>query len=613
MPFTPSMIPTLTTTLPLVITATQFQSFATPAITVAFPSAYGQTQIPFVFTDTASYAATRVQTTIGGVPATAGVSTAYSAGATQYGQITPPGTSTGGGTAAATTSAKSGLPLWAIATIAAAGAAGVLIFGIGLYCWCKRKKTTEKKQAARKNRGNAKTAAAFAEKHAVTAAGEDRKGPAARRNLSLAKNSRAAAGGGGGRSATYFGVAGGPSPPPDAHRGQLQQQQQQSQPPRNQSRPPNNDYPNSRSNQNVVDPYPPYPNLAAPAPVAFDDRRSDTPQRGPHVPFAEYDAYGQAIPIDHTQNGNLRRPRSYSSSLVDHSPSYAASLDGGSPAPLLKGSTSSSNDEHQPLTGGRRADQDLRLNEDWRSGQQNGRGGAAPDWPQHNRDYNRAMQDGGHPRSRSTSPFPPLQQQRGGGGVNEYERGDRFQTGGSGGGSREGAGGERLEFGRALHPSYDSSSDQNHRSASSSPTKPRPQLRSARSADPVSSSQDNYRREERERGNDGRNDYNGGGGGGRREERRRSAQPTGGGGGGAYDNRNDQQNRRFSRNPPSYDSRSQPQDYNTGQQQQRRRERSDESGQNQMRRPASRPRGAREQNSTPDEGDGLVEGYGRGW
>ncbi|GAA6006787.1 hypothetical protein JCM10207_009096 [Rhodosporidiobolus poonsookiae] len=117
--------------LPLAITASQFSSFATPAITVPFPSVYaGQTSIPYSWTSTATFAATRIPTTLGGVAATAGVHSINSA-ASAAGYRTHDYGNNGGG---------SGWPTWATAVIAACGGAAVVLLVVGLLCWRWRRK-----------------------------------------------------------------------------------------------------------------------------------------------------------------------------------------------------------------------------------------------------------------------------------------------------------------------------------------------------------------------------------------------------------------------------------------------------------------------------------------
>ncbi|GAA5895312.1 hypothetical protein JCM8208_005973 [Rhodotorula glutinis] len=128
----------------LSITATQFASFATPAITIRYPNVYGgQSQIPFTFTDTASWAPTRVPTTLGGAAATAGIHSINSQ-ASEAGYRTHDYGNGGGG--------GSSWPTWATAVIAACGGAALILIVVGLCCWRHRRK----QKAARKR------AAAFA-------------------------------------------------------------------------------------------------------------------------------------------------------------------------------------------------------------------------------------------------------------------------------------------------------------------------------------------------------------------------------------------------------------------------------------------------------------------
>ncbi|GAA6051023.1 hypothetical protein JCM3770_005460 [Rhodotorula araucariae] len=148
----------------LSITATQFSSFATPAITVPFPSVYaGQTQIPFAFSGTATWAATRIPTTIGGVAATAGVHSINSQ-ASAGGYRTHSYGNTGGG---------GGWPTWATAVIASCGGAALILLVLGLYCWRLRRKQKARKRAAavyalgnegQKRRRVTKQGAAYTEK-----------------------------------------------------------------------------------------------------------------------------------------------------------------------------------------------------------------------------------------------------------------------------------------------------------------------------------------------------------------------------------------------------------------------------------------------------------------
>ncbi|GAA5870863.1 hypothetical protein JCM3774_001696 [Rhodotorula dairenensis] len=122
----------------LAITATQFSSFATPAITVPFPSVYaGQTQIPFQFTATPTYPATRVPTTLGGQAATAGIHSINSL-ASSAGYRTHDYGNNGGG---------SGWPVWATAVIATAGGVAVILVVVGLFCWRHRKRQKARRHA----------------------------------------------------------------------------------------------------------------------------------------------------------------------------------------------------------------------------------------------------------------------------------------------------------------------------------------------------------------------------------------------------------------------------------------------------------------------------------
>lgn len=132
--------------IPLTLKATQFYGFATPAITVPFPSAYAQTQIPFAYKAVPTYAATRVLSTIGGVPATAGISATTNSiapGATNYGQ-SPTGPGVAAGSSGGQASAR--LPVWAIGAIAGGGGAVVLALLVGLFCCCTRRSAREKRR-----------------------------------------------------------------------------------------------------------------------------------------------------------------------------------------------------------------------------------------------------------------------------------------------------------------------------------------------------------------------------------------------------------------------------------------------------------------------------------
>ncbi|KAM0752642.1 hypothetical protein T439DRAFT_378449 [Meredithblackwellia eburnea MCA 4105] len=133
------LAPTATYRPSLSITQSQFFSFATPAITVPFPSAYAQTQLPFVYPSSATFPATRTPTTIGGIPATNGISITDSIGGsgTNYGQS---GTANG---------AKSGWPTWATAVIAALGGAALLILLVATICFVKLRRRNK----ARRTRG----------------------------------------------------------------------------------------------------------------------------------------------------------------------------------------------------------------------------------------------------------------------------------------------------------------------------------------------------------------------------------------------------------------------------------------------------------------------------
>ncbi|GAA5864599.1 hypothetical protein JCM8547_005594 [Rhodosporidiobolus lusitaniae] len=125
----------------LAITATQFSSFATPAITVPFPSAYGgQTQLPYsAWSGTATYAATRVPTTLGGIAATAGVHSINEAASAAGYRTHDYGNQGGGG--------GGGWPTWATAVIASVGGAALVVVVAGLWCWRWRRKQRARSRA----------------------------------------------------------------------------------------------------------------------------------------------------------------------------------------------------------------------------------------------------------------------------------------------------------------------------------------------------------------------------------------------------------------------------------------------------------------------------------
>lgn len=132
--------PTVSTTDYLGITASQFRSFATPAISVPFPGVYAQSQYAFAFPNTPTYAATRALSQIGGIPATSGISTALYAAGTKYGQ-TQNGSGGGG----------SGWPVWATAVIAACGGAALIIVVTCLWCFCRRSSKRRGRQQQRRS------------------------------------------------------------------------------------------------------------------------------------------------------------------------------------------------------------------------------------------------------------------------------------------------------------------------------------------------------------------------------------------------------------------------------------------------------------------------------
>ncbi|GJN90689.1 hypothetical protein Rhopal_003703-T1 [Rhodotorula paludigena] len=199
----------------LSITASQFSSFATPAITVPFPSVYaGQTQIPFAFTGTATWAATRVPTTYGGVAATAGVHSINSVASAAGYRTHDYGNQGGGG---------GGWPTWATAVIAACGGAAVVLIVAGLFCWRWRRKQKARKRAqaaalgqaagtGRKGRRATKYEDALTEKPSGLAMGE-RRSKANRSGAAGAAAAGVAAAGAGARSRSR-----GPSSSPNRSR-----------------------------------------------------------------------------------------------------------------------------------------------------------------------------------------------------------------------------------------------------------------------------------------------------------------------------------------------------------------------------------------------------------
>ncbi|GAA5943000.1 hypothetical protein JCM1841_004107 [Sporobolomyces salmonicolor] len=186
-------IPSVSQTV-LAITATQYSSFATPAITVPFPSAYaGQTQIPFAFSDTATWAATRIPTTIGGVAATAGVHSINSEASAAGYRDHQSGSGGGGG----------GWPTWATAVIASCGGAALVIVLFGLYCWRLRRKQRARAGgagAARGRSGKKKKGGVITEKHVGGGAARRSRGYQQDQDAVFAAVPRGAADAGGKRS-----------------------------------------------------------------------------------------------------------------------------------------------------------------------------------------------------------------------------------------------------------------------------------------------------------------------------------------------------------------------------------------------------------------------------
>lgn len=123
----------------LSITASAYSSFATPAITVPFPSVYGgQIQLAYTFTSTATFASTRIPTTIGGAAATAGVHSINEAASAAGYRTHDYGAGSGG----------SSWPVWATAVIASVGGAAIILLIAGLWCWRVRRKQKARKRAA---------------------------------------------------------------------------------------------------------------------------------------------------------------------------------------------------------------------------------------------------------------------------------------------------------------------------------------------------------------------------------------------------------------------------------------------------------------------------------
>lgn len=202
-------IATVASPTPLLITATQFFSFATPAITVPFPSAYAQTQIPFAYPATPTFAATRIPTTIGGVAATSGISSALKASGTTFGQS---GTNQ---------SSQSSWPMWATIVIAVCGGVALVVLGLGVFCWCTRHKRADRREAerARKRKSGAgngsgkrrKGSAGFTEKHDGGGRNGGAASSAARAQAAKQNHSRGTIGGGTGKLQRPSSVAGDPN------------------------------------------------------------------------------------------------------------------------------------------------------------------------------------------------------------------------------------------------------------------------------------------------------------------------------------------------------------------------------------------------------------------
>ncbi|KAI5481015.1 hypothetical protein MNV49_006201 [Pseudohyphozyma bogoriensis] len=131
-----STIPAVQTTQTLSMWAPQFTQFEIAAISVPFPSAYEQSQIPFTFSGAPTAQPTA---TIGGTAATAGLSgfnLSTSFTGINYGQGGKP-------------SGIGGFPIWAVATIAACAGVALLVLALALWAYCRWKKRVRMRRASR--------------------------------------------------------------------------------------------------------------------------------------------------------------------------------------------------------------------------------------------------------------------------------------------------------------------------------------------------------------------------------------------------------------------------------------------------------------------------------
>lgn len=138
-------LPTRTAPATFTLRASAWSSFATPAITVPFPSAYpGQTQIPFIYT--AAPRSSKSRQTIGQAAATGAIVPASPA---STGTVTNGG-STGSESINSNSNNKPILPLWAIIVIAVVGGIAIIAFILGVYC-CARSKKKKRNQNGSQN------------------------------------------------------------------------------------------------------------------------------------------------------------------------------------------------------------------------------------------------------------------------------------------------------------------------------------------------------------------------------------------------------------------------------------------------------------------------------
>ncbi|KAK4705986.1 hypothetical protein P7C70_g218, partial [Phenoliferia sp. Uapishka_3] len=307
-------VSTVPTPVALVITVNQFASFATPAITVPFPSVYAQTQIPFAYPATPTFAATRIPTTIGGVAATSGISSALKATGVTYGQSGNE-SSTGAG---------AGWPLWATIVIVACGVIFIILASLAIFCFLTRHKRAEKRNNRRAVKANGRrsrsqsgkaSGAEFAEKSAAVG---QKAGRTARPSTRQTKASR--------------GVALAPSENPFRNTSQSTIPTITKNPPanvrRSSSRPTSRSRsrsrsPNPNTRRNV--PYPPYPSAPrdpSPSQYSHDNHSRSIHQRN-DIAYAN----PQPLPLDSSDDG-YSTPTDY-----EHGgPAYTTDTDQDSPA-----------------------------------------------------------------------------------------------------------------------------------------------------------------------------------------------------------------------------------------------------------------------------------------